>query len=126
MWSRLENIFYSNRYLKFFFFLKAIKKCQTTNEPGSKVKNAPCKFPFTNNGKKYDSCTTDSDPDGRFWCSTKVDQSGNHQTGNWGYCSQKCYDYFLGRFIADCTILNIIYINIFIVNMVLIMIIFFM
>ena len=80
-----------------FFFLKshtgsAIKRCQTTNEPGSKVKNSPCKFPFTNNGKKYDSCTTDNDPDGRFWCSTKVDQSGNHQKGNWGYCSRKCYD----------------------------------
>ena len=95
MWSRLENIFYSNA--SNFFFLKshtgsAIKRCQTTNEPGSKVKNSPCKFPFTNNGEKYDSCTTDNDPDGRFWCSTKVDQSGNHQKGNWGYCSRKCYD----------------------------------
>ena len=69
----------------------AINKCETTNESGSKVKNLPCKFPFTNNGKTYDACTNDTDPDGRFWCSTKVDQSGNHQKGNWGYCSKKCY-----------------------------------
>ena len=39
----------------------------------------------------YDSCTTDTDPDGRFWCATKLDESGVFVDGNWGYCSDDCF-----------------------------------
>ena len=65
--------------------------CKTTNESGSKKKNAPCQFPFTLNDKTFDACTDLLDPDGRFWCSTKVDSSGKHTQGNWGYCSEDCF-----------------------------------
>ena len=43
------------------------------------------------NGKvnvTYETCTDIPDPDGRFWCSTKVDENGVHQSGNWGHCDQ--------------------------------------
>jgi len=37
-------------------------------------------------------CTTATDPDGRWWCSTKVDNNLEHvgAGGNWGYCSLDC------------------------------------
>ena len=33
------------------------------------------------------------DPDGRLWCSTKVDKSGIHvgKKGYWGYCEKWSY-----------------------------------
>ncbi|XP_059099182.1 phenoloxidase-activating enzyme 1-like [Tigriopus californicus] len=46
-----------------------------------------CVFPFIFNGKSYDKCTTFSDPNNESWCSTLVDSTGTHITGNWGYCS---------------------------------------
>jgi len=51
-----------------------------------------CQFPFIYEGKKYNRCTTDNDPDGKLWCSTKVDSSGNHvqNAGQWGYCGNTC------------------------------------
>ena len=51
----------------------------------------PCKFPFKlNNGNVHDSCTTDQDPDGKLWCSTKVNSNGDHVRGHWGYCGENC------------------------------------
>ena len=55
----------------------------------------------------YTTCTTDTDPDGKYWCSTKgvdfnlkyldvynyqlsVDSNGLHVRGNWGYCEGQC------------------------------------
>ena len=55
------------------------------------IKNVPCQFPFILNGKTYDACTDETDPDGRFWCSTKVDRFGNIKFGHWGYCSDECF-----------------------------------
>jgi len=51
-----------------------------------------CQFPFSYEGKRYTRCTTENDPDGRLWCSTKVDKNGNHvqNEGQWGYCSDQC------------------------------------
>ena len=51
-----------------------------------------CQFPFSYEGKRYTRCTTDKDPDGRLWCSTKVDKNNNHvqNEGQWGYCSDQC------------------------------------
>ena len=31
-----------------------------------------------------------TDPDGKFWCSTKVDSTFKHQMGQWGYCDPDC------------------------------------
>ena len=69
-----------------------VQECLTTDEPGDvNIKNAPCQFPFTHNEQTFYSCTTESDPNGRFWCSTDIDESGKHIDGNWGYCSEECY-----------------------------------
>ena len=51
----------------------------------------PCQFPFKlTNGNVHDSCTTDQDPDGKLWCSTKVDSKGELIKGHWGYCEDNC------------------------------------
>ncbi|XP_059099413.1 CLIP domain-containing serine protease B10-like [Tigriopus californicus] len=49
--------------------------------------NRACVFPFILEGRVYNSCTPDYDPNGVEWCSTKVDAQGKHITGEWGYCS---------------------------------------
>ena len=37
-------------------------------------------------------CTSIDDPDGRYWCSTKIDANGTHVGGKgyWGYCKKGC------------------------------------
>ena len=77
-------------FLSIWSFTQRKKPCKTTNEAGSAKKDVACHFPFTTGDKTYDACTTDLDPDKRFWCSTKVDRSGKHVSGNWGYCSEDC------------------------------------
>ena len=54
----------------------------------------PCIFPFTYDGVTYNNCTIVNDPDNHPWCSTKVDEAGNHvKSGRyWGYCAQDCND----------------------------------
>ena len=39
-------------------------------------------------------CITDNDPDGKLWCSTKVNDKKEHVSGstNWGYCSKSCIE----------------------------------
>jgi len=66
------------------------QECLTTQE-GSK-KGVKCKLPWTFNGKQLNGCTTETDPDGRWWCSTLTDRNGVHVGGggNWGYCSPNC------------------------------------
>ena len=56
--------------------------------------NKPCALPFRYKGKQYQTCTDRSDPDGKFWCSTKVDVNGKHvsKAGEWGYCPEGCTD----------------------------------
>ena len=63
----------------------ADKKC--TTEDGR-----ICQFPFSYQGTKYTGCTSENDPDGRSWCSTKVDKNGDHvqNQGQWGHCSDQC------------------------------------
>jgi hypothetical protein len=43
---------------------------------------------------RWNTCTTLNDPDGRAWCSTKVDANGDHvkNGGFWGHCSQECIE----------------------------------
>ncbi len=61
-------------------------QCVTVGGPKT---NQPCQFPFVFQSRSYTSCTTVSDPDGRFWCST-LTRSGTHVQGNWGYCPNDC------------------------------------
>ena len=49
------------------------QKCQTTSDSPSS--NTPCAFPFRFDGVLNYGCTTDADPDGRHWCSTKTDDA---------------------------------------------------
>ena len=74
---------------KLFFLFKGIP-C-LTNGDGPQI-NQPCLFPWQFDGKWYSGCTTEKDPDGKFWCSTKLDKKLNHISGegNWGICSQSC------------------------------------
>ena len=58
--------------------------CQTNAE--GRVKNAQCVFPFTYQEQTFTSCTDFKDPDGKLWCSTKVDEKGSHVKHQWGYC----------------------------------------
>jgi len=51
-----------------------------------------CVFPFKYKGEIYNSCTSENDPDGFLWCSTKVDSEGKHLRGNFGYCGPECSD----------------------------------
>jgi len=50
----------------------------------------PCIFPFKwiRTGKTYTECTTDGGNE--HWCSTKVDEDGEHLSGNWGECGPGC------------------------------------
>ena len=50
----------------------------------------PCIFPFTIKGVTYHTCTNAHDPRGKAWCSTKVDDQGNHVKGHWGHCGNGC------------------------------------
>ena len=81
--------------ISYVFSILAINlgTCLVKKQGGTQRK--PCIFPFmvlgrSSNGLNvtYDTCTHILDPDGRFWCSTKVDENGVHQSGNWGHCDQ--------------------------------------
>ena len=52
----------------------------------------PCIFPFTFLGQILTECTILKDPEDKPWCSTKVDNTGNHITsrGYWGHCGREC------------------------------------
>lgn len=64
-------------------------QCRTEGGGNS---NRKCLFPFIFREKIYRGCTNDYDPNGRLWCSTLVDENGNHISGQgeWGYCSNNC------------------------------------
>merc|ERR1712088_257238 len=65
------------------------QSCTTIGGPGQ---GKPCVFPLRFGGSLRSSCITDLDPEGKFWCSTRVDAGGNHVTGTgeWGHCSVGC------------------------------------
>ena len=54
--------------------------------------NLPCMFPFRHENNVYNGCTTQHHPNKTLWCSTKVDQDGNHVSGggHFGCCSYDC------------------------------------
>merc|ERR1711988_1820909 len=65
------------------------RTCNTVSGPAS---GKPCVFPFTWQGKTFTSCTKEGDDQGKLWCSTMVDQAGNHVAGQgqYGFCSREC------------------------------------
>ena len=67
------------------------QKC-LTNSDGPQ-KNVICVITWKFKGKLYNDCTTDEDPDGKLWCSTKTSSDLEHigGQGNWGYCEQSCF-----------------------------------
>ena len=68
-------------------------QCITTYEVGTPKKGTMCVFPFKWKSQSFSGCTTEGDPDGKKWCSTKTDTQGAHVKGNWGYCDDsKCRD----------------------------------
>ena len=77
---------YLNGLVKTLYLLGV---CSTTvDSPVNK--NAPCIIPFKYKGILRKGCITEDDPDGRHWCSTKVDENLLHVRGNWGYCRSTC------------------------------------
>jgi len=64
--------------------------CQTTRDSVDASKK--CIFPFKFKGVTYNGCPVDLVDKDRRWCSTKVDRSGNHVTGEdkYGFCSNNC------------------------------------
>ena len=65
--------------------------CITVDGPSSGL---PCIFPFVYKGLLHKTCTyLDSDlTGGKPWCSTLVDITGHHVSGqgNWGICDSNC------------------------------------
>ena len=80
-------------FLIFFTIVLSVHgqlKCRTTAD--SKDPKKPCIFPFKFKGEKYFGCPPDPEVKGRRWCSTAVDNRGNHITGkgNFGFCEESC------------------------------------
>ena len=79
--------------------------CQVTNSKGPQKKK-PCIFPFTHKGTVFEKCgcilpfnktheqecRNKKHPKAKFWCSTKVDDNGEHLSGggNYGFCDREC------------------------------------
>merc|ERR1719346_385933 len=65
------------------------QNCRTVSGPSP---NSKCVLPFTYNGKTYYECPVDPEDSTKFWCSTQVDQNGNHisNIGAYGHCGSSC------------------------------------
>jgi len=63
--------------------------CTTVSGPSQ---GKACVFPFVFGEKLQNGCITDSDPEGKYWCSTKVDGQRKHIANgdNWAHCSSDC------------------------------------
>ena len=69
------------------------QQCHTTRDSVDQGgKYAPCALPFKFNGELRHACITEEDPDGKYWCSTKVDENLEHVPGGgfWGFCQNSC------------------------------------
>jgi hypothetical protein len=69
---------------------KVPNECCFVTEATSNI-SKKCIFPFKFGGIEYHGCIADNDFAGKFWCSTEVDEDGDHVGGSWGHCGQDCY-----------------------------------
>merc|ERR1712154_407972 len=72
----------------------AEKRCLTDSGPRPGI---PCIFPFSYSGKVYNQCAEwvhGGENEGKFWCSTKVDNFDRHINGQgqYGFCSPTCFE----------------------------------
>ena len=63
--------------------------CLTTADSPSDP-GAECQFPFIFENVEYNSCPPDRFDTSKTWCSTRTNESGHHNMGQWGYCSTHC------------------------------------
>jgi hypothetical protein len=63
-------------------------ECTTISGPDPKK---TCVFPFKHKGNTFITCALESNDD-KHWCSTLVDDAGEHIAGkgNWGHCGSDC------------------------------------
>jgi len=63
-------------------------ECTTVGGPDPKK---PCVFPFKHEGNTFITCALAPNDD-KHWCSTLVDEAGEHiaGNGNWGHCGSDC------------------------------------
>ena len=68
------------------------QQCKTFGGPDPSQK---CIFPFKWDEKTYYGCPIDPNDSSKTWCSTKVDQEGNHIVGQkkYGFCNEACTNY---------------------------------
>ena len=68
--------------------ISTILGCVTKSGPSTGV---PCVFPYIFEGITCPGpyCCNPSNAPLGAWCSTKVDDSGNHITGNYEYCNEE-------------------------------------
>ena len=79
--------------MKFLTYFYNFIECKTIGTGGGNI-NKPCVFPFKMMDTVYHGCIwehnslTAKNP----WCSTYVDDKGNHIYGNgtWGFCGLEC------------------------------------
>ena len=69
--------------------LQGAATCTTVTGPDE---NKPCIFPFQYEGVTYNTCTGISSVEKIPWCSTLVDDAGNHVSGQgkYGNCGPEC------------------------------------
>ena len=75
--------------------------CTTKTGPDP---NKPCQFPFKYDSITFNQCIThgNGEDETLAWCSTKVDNFGNHVVGQgkYGFCEPKCQPKNIGKFFA--------------------------
>ena len=88
--------------MKLILFLFILLPDWTRSEGCVTEANVPCVFPFRYRNKTHLGCTTEDAVDGLAWCSTKVDEAGNHVTGQdeFGPCSPSCSRDLICRVLA--------------------------
>lgn len=67
------------------------ESCPYDTVGGSKP-NVQCEQRYFLSNRWVRGCTSQDDPDGKFWCSTLTDSRGKHVggQGEWGYCDERC------------------------------------
>uniref|UniRef100_A0A8C1WEM8 72 kDa type IV collagenase n=1 Tax=Cyprinus carpio TaxID=7962 RepID=A0A8C1WEM8_CYPCA len=84
-WCKISHLIWGRN----FFFPSCVAVLFTLS---GNADGAPCKFPFTFQGEKYDSCTTSGRDDGYRWCATTEDYDRDK---TYGFCPETGYSLFL-------------------------------